>query len=69
MNNPRDEWIAYQYTMTVARFGKWVDMMLEQRTKDGKQRYSIVGLLADQKQVFAMKYRTDFDRFPVEEVA
>jgi hypothetical protein len=40
--------------------------MLSERTKAGQPRYSLIGLLADEKQIFARQYRTDFDQFPVE---
>lgn len=63
-----DSWLAYQFDMMVSRLGIWVENMLAQRTKDGRPKYSLNGLLADTDKVFARQYRTDWDRFPVEVV-
>lgn len=69
LSSPHDAWLAYQYDMTCGRLGLWVEAMLSQTTKDGRQRYSLVGLLADNDKVFAHQYRTDFDSIPWDSTA
>ena len=66
LTRPDDAWLAYQYDMTAGRLGMWVEARLSETTKQGRPRYSLDALLADQVEIGGRRYRADFDRFPAE---
>lgn len=44
-----DSWTAYQLDLCVLSFGTWVENLLAERTKKGKAKYSLRGVLSRAK--------------------